>query len=295
MGENQQTARRPSTVAIGLTLAALAAGGAACVADEEEALGWTNKAELSLVSTRGNSETDTLGFGATLVRNMPHSTLSLNGRGLRAGSTSTSRRAVGTSPEDYDIVETTSSLVTAEQYSLGARYEAEVSRTLFWHIGLRWERHELAGFGDRVSGAAGVGHEWWDGEGSRFRTDYALTYTSQTDLVPMPGLDDTFLGLRVSYDFWRRLTATTELGSTLVVDHNLDESEDLRGEATNWLSVAINDRLALKLSLEILYDDLPALGILALELPDGAPTGDTVTFPLEEMDTLITLSLVVDF
>lgn len=282
----------PSLLAATLVLAAPTAVRAD---GEPRPLGWSRKAELNLVSTRGNSETDTLGLSAVFERRAETTKLTFTARALRASSTTLSRRAVGPSPDEFDLVETSETDVTAEQYSLGGRFESKISEALFWHASLRWERNEPAGLRDRVSAVLGVGNSWWDEETSRFRTDYGVTYTSQDDIVQTPGLDDTFFGAKLSYDYWRRVTPSTEVGSALVVDHNLDESEDLRGDLTNWIEVDINDRLAVKVSLQVLYDNLPSLGVLPLEFPPGTPTGETVSFELDDTDTVFTTALTVEF
>ena len=64
---------------------------------------------------------------------------------------------------------------------------------------------------------------------------------------------------------------------------------------TNSLKVGINSRLALKVSLQLLYDNVPANEAIDLEFPRGTPTGQTVLNPVEDLDTLITTSLVIDF
>ena len=108
-------------------------------------------------------------------------------------------------------------------------------------------------------------------------------------------MDDSFLGLRLSYDYWRKITDTTEFGSVLIVDENLDETEDLRADFSNWVSVAMSERLALKVSAQLLYDKLPGLQAVPLESPAGVPTGDTVFAELDELDSLLTVALVVNF
>lgn len=278
-----------------LVLAGAAAAGGAQAEEAERKLGWARKVELNLVSTRGNAVTDTFGVSAAFVRTLERATLTLSGRGLRASSGATSRRAVGPSPSDFMLLEASSSVVTAEQYSVDGRYEQRLSQLSFWHASLGWDRNEPAGLRDRVSAVGGIGHVWRESQESRFRTDYGVTYTSQDDLVPAPGLDATYFGLRLSYDYWRRATASTKLGSTLVVDHNLDERRDLRADLVNRLSVAISGKLALEVSLQVLHDRLPALGLLPLEFPAGTATGDTVLFELDDTDTILTTGLVLTF
>ncbi len=273
----------------------LLAVSAAHSQEEETKLGWAKSAEFSLVSTSGNSETDTLGLAAAFVRTMEDASLTLTANGLRAESTTTARRAVGTSPDDFVVDETSSTELTAENYAWGARYDRQLSDRVFWYAGLTWERNEFAGFSERVVGLGGLGHLWWEDESSHFKTDYGVTYTSQDDLVPAPGLDDAFLGLRLSYDYGRSLGRATRFGSTLVFNQNLAESEDWRADFLNSLAVSMSEKLALKVGVKMLYDNLPALGVLPLEFADGTPTGDVATFVLDDLDTVVTTALVVTF
>ncbi len=286
---------RIGPLAAGLAFALALHLSPAVADDDAPELGWAQSVELSLVSTSGNAESDTLGMAAAFVNTMPEATLTFTANALRAESTATSRTAIGSSPADFVVRERSTSMLTAEKYAAGARFDRAISDTFFWYTGATFEKNEFAGFSERITGVAGVGNQWWDRDDSRFRTDYGLTWTTQDDLVPNPAIDDSFLGARLAYDYWRQLTASAEYGSTLVVDQNLDESEDLRGDFVNWLAVSLSDHLALKVSLQLLYDNLPALGVLPLQLPDGMPTGDLVTFELDDTDTILTTALVLSF
>jgi hypothetical protein len=53
--------------------------------------------------------------------------------------------------------------------------------------------------------------------------------------------------------------------------------------------------LALKAGLQLLYDNAPALEELKLLDLGGVDTGTTVPSELDELDTILTVSLVVDF
>ncbi len=261
--------------------------------DDEKVLGWSKTAELSLVAISGNSESETFGFKTSFVKTMESSTFALSAAGLRAESTTTRRVAFGSAP--FTIREIPDTVLTAESFTASGRYDHLLSERLFWYTGLTWERNEFAGFSERLTGVGGIGHLWWDREDSRFRTDYGLTWTSQDDLIANPALDDSFLGARFSYDYWRQLTSTAEYASVLIVDQNLDESEDLRADFINSLSVSLSDRLALKVSLQALYDNLPALALLPVVDATGTPTGATVPFELDDLDTVFTTALVVNF
>lgn len=276
-----------SAMAVGFILAQTA------LADDEEAVrtGWSDTAELSLLATGGNSDAQTLAFRNALARRWDRSSLTITAAAVRAETTTTSRVAVGTAAS-FDVLESASTALTAENYLLRGRYDREISERLFWLAGLGWDRNQFAGVENRVNASAGLGTLWFEREDARFKTDYSLTFTDEEDVS---GSSESFAGIRVSYDYLRKLTATTDFGSQLVLDENLDDTADLRADLVNSLSVAMSDRLALKVSLQLLYDREPALGALPLLDPTGSPTGETVLAELEELDTALTVSLVANF
>jgi hypothetical protein len=57
--------------------------------------------------------------------------------------------------------------------------------------------------------------------------------------------------------------------------------------------VAITDILQLKPTLQLLWRNDPALTQVELVDASGVPTGDMVLTPLQELDTVFTLALVV--
>lgn len=57
----------------------------------------------------------------------------------------------------------------------------------------------------------------------------------------------------------------------------------------------MSKRLALEVSLQLLYDNQPSMAALPLISPDGVATEATVLAPLDDLDTLFTVALVVDF
>ncbi|MBT8404713.1 MAG: DUF481 domain-containing protein, partial [Gemmatimonadetes bacterium] len=131
---------------------------------------------------------------------------------------------------------------------------------------------------------------WSETETFKLRTDVGLTYTIQDDVVEDPSRSDSFAGLRAGYGLTRQLSATTTFASDLIVDENLDDTDDLRADFTNSLAVAMSGSLALKASLQLLYDKQPALE----QLPLGT-TGDTVFNPLGTTDRVFTLAVVLTF
>jgi hypothetical protein len=59
--------------------------------------------------------------------------------------------------------------------------------------------------------------------------------------------------------------------------------------------VVLNKRLALKVSLQFLYDNQPSFEELPLFDTAGVDTGTAVLAELDELDTVFTSSLVMSF
>ena len=263
-------------------------------AQDDREPGWYDSAELSFVTTSGNSESDTFGFRNTLERLWNDASFSLLAGGLRVETTTIRRFATGT-PASFTVVEDKTTELTAENYYLRGRYDRTVSERLFWFAGLGWERNQFAGFDSRVQAVGGIGNTWLSDDQMHFKTAYGLTYTQQDDLIDNPKIDDSFLGLKVSWDYRNQLTDSARFTNTLAVDQNLSESDDLRADMITALSVAMSERYSLKLSWQLLYDNLPALVGVALVDSAGVPTGTTVLAELDDLDSLTTIALVISF
>jgi putative salt-induced outer membrane protein YdiY len=263
------------------------------MAQDERAPGWYDEAQLSFVQTAGNTESSTLGFDNKLERLWENAKFELTLGALRAESDLRTRTAIATA-DGFRVQESSSSALTAERYYVRARYDHALSATTLWFVGGGWERNEFAGFESRYSAVGGFGNVWWDTERSRLETDYGLTYTRQLDLIESSEIDEGFLGIRLGLDFRQTIGSNAEYSLGLVTDGNLDETEDLRAELVNALRVSMNNRLALRISYQLAFDNLPALERLPIQ---GAafPPGATVTVPLDEVDSIFTAALVISW
>lgn len=262
--------------------------------EDEKELGWFYTAEASLLFTGGNAEANTFGLGASIRRVWDSSELKFGAGGLRSESSKTTRTAVGTAT-DFELTEESDSELTAENYHARGRYDYTFSERFFAYIGAGWERNTFAGFDNRTSVAGGLGNIWLDRERTRFRTDYGVTYTVQDDVVDTGSGSDTFAGARFSWDYFQQLTGSTGFTSLLIVDESLSDTDDLRGDFTNALVVAISDHLAFRTSLQLLWDNQPSLAGVPLEQPLGTLTGETVFVPLDRLDTVLSVALVANF
>lgn len=284
----------PRTARQGLVaaLAALAVSLPATLTAQASPWTWENATELSFVSTGGNSSSSTLGLKASLTGTGAPNGFKLELGGIRAESERTIRTATG-DQNTFTINETTVSELTAESYFARSRYDRELGAG-FLFAGGGWERNTFAGVQNRFSLVSGFGRTWVEGESGRFKTDLGGTYTIQKDVEPEPGADDAFGGLRITLDATRRLSTSAELASTLIADENLEERGDFRADWVSSLSVAISEGLALKTSVQILYDSEPAFIRVPLIDGTGTPTGVNVRTPGEKVDSVLTLTLVIE-
>ncbi len=280
-----------SVAALSVTGATPASGGQ----EEAEQIGWSDTADLSFVFTGGNAEAKTLGFRNTLTRRWVDAALTFDTGAIRAESTQTTRIAIGPSPNEFEVVRRSVTATTAENYFARGRYDHNVSDRALWYAGAGWSRNTFAGIASRYAVVAGLGNTWWDGDAARFRTDYGLSYTFQDEIITDPDTDDTFVGLQLSWSYRRRVTNTATFESALIADENLEARTDFRLDLTNSMAVAMSDRLALKLSWQLQYDNRPSRVEVPLQFPQGTSTGRTIFTELDTLDNLFTLALVVNF
>lgn len=275
----------------GLALTLAGAGAGWCADEAPPPERWKDVAEFSFVATAGNSETSTLGFKNTLARAWEKSSFELKAGAIRGESTRTTRTVVA----GPAISETSTTDLTAENYFFSGRYDRKITPKFFWYTGAGWDRNRFAGIDNRYTGVLGVGNVWLDEDRVKFRTDYALSYTRQENVVEVAGTDDSFLGARLTSKFLHKLGDVTTYGNDLVVDENLDETSDYRADMTNWVTVSMSTRLALKVSLQLLYDNEPSFESIADPGDLLPPVGPTASAQLDDLDTIFTASLVANF
>lgn len=266
---------------------------AAAQDDDEKELGWFFVADLAAVWTAGNSESNTFGTDGRLRRVWQTSSLRLQAGGTQTQSTLKTRTAVGSSPSSYNLQVDKRTEKTAELYYARAQYDKDITKRFYLLAGVDWLRNTFAGIDSRTLVGAGAGNIWADNDEVKFQTDYVFTYTFQEEVVKNPFTKNEFPGVRLGYDLWWQMTTSTEFLSVIAADWNLDNTDDVRVNWTNSLPVSISEKLKLKPSLQLLWRNDPALTGVDLVDSGGTPTGSTVLVPLEKLDSLFTLALVV--
>jgi putative salt-induced outer membrane protein YdiY len=305
----------------GLLIAILSAGGAADQATapnppaattvaagdqaEKPPSPWSNSTELSLVVTEGNSHTTSFGLKDTLehkkdearwrfridtlrtTKNDDAYLLIEPGLTFQPGETPTPspRHAVRPASEP-DI----------ERYFTEGRYDHNISKVATWNAGASWDRNEDAGILNRYIVFAGVGHVWRDREDLAFRTSYGLSWTDREEEILDPEKEQRFPGARLSSDFKDKWGASTTYDNDFTFNISFEDFSDYNVDLIQGVSVSMSKHLSLKVSLQFLYANEPALEevdvIARVNLidPDGIPgNGDEFFETVDSGGTEITI------
>jgi len=249
--------------------------------EEETELGWSNATDLSLVITEGNSSTESFGLKNKFRYLWTKARYTFT---IDAVRTNTANDPIAVVNDDsdtgYDVVEFEKTL-DVERYYVENRYDRSISERFFWHVGLTWDRNNDAGILSRWIGFAGVGNTWWDREDLRFITSYGLSYTNREEVNETPGKDETFPGFRFNWEYRNQWGKITTFENDWTSNVSLSDTNDWSSNMTTSLDVAMSTHLGLKISLQWLYNNEPALEdvdvIADVELmdPDGVPgSGD---------------------
>jgi putative salt-induced outer membrane protein YdiY len=272
----------------------------AAPAPEKKLPKWSDNGELGWVATSGNSESNSFSLKNTLQREGERDLFELKLGALKVKTTDIRLYAVG-DPIDFERQEDKDSRTTAENYFVTGRYDHKITEQFFWFAGAGWDRNQFAGIQNRYVAFAGVGNKWFDTDRRKWRTDYSVTGTKQENVVDDPDFDDTFVGLRLSSTFLQKFGDNDlgTFGNDTIVDENLNETEDWRVNMTNWVAINMTGHLALKVSLQWLYDNLPSLKEVDL-FPPTDPGGlltpiGTVLVELDELDSIFTTALVIKY
>jgi putative salt-induced outer membrane protein YdiY len=283
--------------AAGATLALLAvlALRPALVRGQEKKQGllgpWKATAELSFVVTGGNTSTSAFSLGTSFTRKWTNDSLQFKSYILRSNSTLTTRTAQGTET-DFNIIEDKINRLVAENYLLAGQYDRRISKKLSGQAGLSWDRNRFAGVDDRVMFSAGFGYAWVEKARTQVKTAGGVTYTLRQYVGQEMA---SFAGLRFSVLADQKILDSSSVSTQFVFDDNLKRMDDWRFDWTNSVSASISKSLALKISLRMLYTNVPALQSLALFDLEGLPTGLFVQVPLKNLDTVMTTSIVINF
>ena len=259
---------------------------------------WTNDTELSVVATQGNADTLTLGLKDRYET--PTGKLDKGHLRFKAEATVASKAddrfviASSTPGQPIDPLDpcgTGASCQTIEpspedsieRYLFEGRYDKKISEKAVWNAGASWDRNLTDGSGveSRFIGFAGLGHVWWDREDFKFSTNYSLSYTDRRETTPDPEKDDSFTGVRFDWAYSNDLTKnkTVTYTNTWTINASLADADDYGFDLVNGIGVSMTKRIALKISLQWLYNNLPPLETVDLDCANPDPNDPRGSVP----------------
>ena len=265
----------------GLLVVVLLAAAPALADEANEGRNWSDKAEFGLVTTTGNSETTTFSLANEFVQKWSVSELKITALALR--SEQTTKTVVN---QMGHLVVTDNTETTAETYRLDGKFLREIREHFGWYAEAGWDKDEPQGIDSR----------WYVGTGVAFavlrRGEHSLDAevgARLTDETPVGGDSDSYGVGRAALAWDWKFSETGELSSDLELLQNLSTSDDTR---INWITSVtstLSDRLALKVSYTVRWDNDPVRETLsAAGFPD-------VVYEHDSTDTILAASLVVNF
>jgi hypothetical protein len=223
------------------------------------------------------------------------------GSGIRSSSSTITYFANGPTDVDYTVTRVSLSRKTAENYLGDGLYDRKISDRFYLRIGAGWERNVFAGVDSRVNVRTGAGYTWSTANAHAFSTALLVSLTHQSETIPDPSTEDTFVGLRFTADFASKFgpEGRNAFKSLLALDENLQTTDDLRMNWLNTYTVAMSSKLALQIGYLATFDNKPSLTAAPryLSVIDGVPVppaAGTVLVPLRKWDTQLTISVVVN-
>lgn len=197
---------------------------------------WERKAEVSLVATSGNSDTQTAGLGASLI--------------WRPGVWTTEAKSAFVRSETSDIE-------TARTFSADLRQGRTLSPRvdLFGRFGFL--SNEFAGIDARTTVDGGVGYKLLLGPVHTVRVDGGLGY-SHEERVTGPALSFPLANFGAGYKW--QISKTADFTEVALFTASLDEGEDWRFGNALALTAAMTSVFSLKASHEVRHVNTPVPG-----------------------------------
>ncbi len=208
--------------------------------------------------------------------------------------TADDRFAVGTA-DDFVVVEDGTRALDQERYYLFGRYDRDITERLFWVVGGGWDRDANAGIDSRALVWGGLGNTWRSDDHIRFKTDYAITFTRRTDVIPDPERDESYSEARFSWDYEHHFAAKTQFNSDFVFFVNVKDGSDTRFNTLNSVTTNLSSVFALRFGVQFLYQGLPAFEELDLRAVEEGPATGVALVRKKNLDSVVTFSVVMTF
>ena len=252
---------------------------------EEVTKNWSNKTDLGLASTSGNSENTSFSFANNYKRWWERAEFRFDLAAIRNKATARSISNPGTG----SLLVTETSALTAEMYAAGLGYRREITGRLYWFVDGSWYRNTPAGIDDRLRAGAGIGYGIIESPKHDFKAEVGLHYTDESQTS---GTDLSFTGGRAMLDYTFKVTDSATLESNAQYFGDFDNSDNWQVNWLTGLTMTMTKTVALKFGYAMIYDNQPATVLIPLD--SGAPGGE-LPYEADTTDTIFTASVVLNF
>ena len=203
---------------------------------------WESALGLSYVATTGNTETSSFGLDFKAARRPTPWGLDLVATFTRA-------------EENENL--------TAEQYLVGGRALRRLNDRWSAFAGLSWARDTFAGYDGRWIAEAGVEYLALESARHTLSFDLGLTWTTEDRIFVDELTEEEFtesfdwLGAVAGLAYEWTISDSASLTERLLYYPNFDDSSDWRLASETALKASLTEMLALQLSYQIRYRNLP--------------------------------------
>jgi putative salt-induced outer membrane protein len=206
------------------------------LAEDKPKKNWTNIGELSLVSTNGNTKSNTWSAKDTYGYTWTHTVLELVAGGLGAES---------------------NGVATAENYYAHEKVSYKLSDRNYTFEKIGWEKNRFAGLNERYDGNVGLGRELISKPNDKLIGEFGAGYTRE-DRISVPNND--FASLRAYSKYTRTISATSNFTQDAEYIQNLDNNDDFRANTETAITAALSTHFSLKVSYVWKYVGEPPTG-----------------------------------
>ncbi len=257
---------------------------------DEKAANWSNVAGASFVLTSGNALTSSMALDNQTTYTLDNSELQVSLGALRT-RTAAERFAVGTQ-DNFEAINDPKRVLDNERYYVLGKYQRNISENFFWMTGAGWDRDMNAGIHDREVLFLGVGNTWTNTEETKLKTEYAVTFTRRIDALPDPLRNEKFSEIRLALDYFQLVRGNNQFEIDFVYFLNVNQVNDFRFDSTNLFTSKFSSMFALRVSLQFLFQNLPALEQLDLFNLQRVSLG-TAVVRKRKLDSIFKFSFVI--
>lgn len=260
---------------------------AATAADEPPKRPWTDVAELGLVVTSGNTETFTFAASNKFVYTWTNADLSVDAAALRTDTTTKTPRNL-----DGALVVDETEQTTAAAYLLTSKYRQTIREGFLWYVHAGGNRNRFSGIAARYFVGAGLAYRFVQTPKHTLVGELGVNFNDE--FYVGDSVDDraTFADLRAYLSYEYRISDSAKLTDEFEVLLNPKESQDLRLRNVVAVVASLTKKVALKVSLAAVYDRQPVEKLLQDEVP---PDDGPLTYTLDDLDSILAASLVINF